>query len=403
VADNNGYKIYRGSISGGPYTQIGTTGTTVVTYNDTTVMGSCTYYYRVRATNAGGDGDESPVAYATTAGNWSTALAVPIQDYPVFIGCKTNGTLWNWGGSGAPSQVITGTTNWSAVAAGDGLGVVPSFFARQTNGTLWSWGDNFNGQLGQGDDIDRGTPTQVVGSFSDWSQVACGSFFTIAIKTNRTIWSCGFNYAGELGLGIVQDMDPHPTFTQEVTSASDWSMVTSGIMHSIALKTNGTIWTWGCNAVGDYGQLGRTGDKTQPGPVGTQSDWSLITAGGYHTAAIKTNGTLWVWGRNDFGQLGLGYTTDSNNPPRGVPTPTQVGTTSDWSAVAAGGGFFAYTLALKTNGSLWAWGTGYNATPSRIGSDMDWSIIKGGALSIARKTNGTLWVITGTTTNLVGE
>ena len=378
------------------YTQIGTTDTNVVTYTDTTVTGSHTYYYRVRATNADGDGDESPEANATTAGNWSTTFAVSIDAPSAFIGCKTNGTLWIWGGSDAPSQVGTGT-NWFTVAAGAGDSG-SYFFARQTNSTLWSWGNNFNGQLGLNDTNDRVTPTQILGSTSDWSQVACGFCFTVAIKTNRTIWSCGLNYPGQLGQGG-EDIIPHPTFTQiwGGTGTSDWSMVKAGNMHSIALKTNGTIWSWGGNNY--FGQLGRSGSPDSPAPVGTASDWSLITTGDYHNAVIKTNGSLWGWGDNEYGQLGLGNTSVS------VSTPTQESTNaSDWSAVAGGGGEYAgYTLALKTNGSLWAWGSGYSATPSRIGSDTDWSIIKGGALSIARKTNGTVWNVTGSTTTLVGE
>jgi alpha-tubulin suppressor-like RCC1 family protein len=259
--------------------------------------------------------------------------------------------------------------------------VAPYFFARQTNGTLWSWGDNYTyGQLGLGDTINRITPTQV-GTSSDWSTVACGSFFTVAIKTNGTIWSCGFNLFGQLGQGA-NDITAHPTFTQIGGGTSDWFMAAAGEAHSIALKTNGTIWTWGCNI---QGQLGRSGDMLSPVPVGTDSDWSLITAGKQHTAAIKTNGTIWVWGNNSNGQLGLGDTINR-------PTPTQESTSaSDWSAVA-GGSF--YTIALKTNGSLWAWGQGYGANPSRIGSDTDWSIIKTGGLTIARKTNGTVWAWT---------
>jgi hypothetical protein len=396
-----GYKIYRGSISDGPYTTISTTDTNAVTYNDNTaVTGSHTYYYRVRATNTVGDGDESPEANATTAGNWSTALSVPIvsNNFFGFIGCKTNGTLWKWSGSGAPFQVVTGTTNWSTVAAGADFS--PYFFARQTNGTLWSWGDNYMGQLGLDDTNDRNTPT-LVGS--DWSQVACGQMLTIAIKTNGTIWSCGFNFFGQLGRSGAA-YDPNPTF-MSIGADSDWSMVAAGGAHSIARKTNGTIWTWGCPDQGQLG-LGQNTDGNNvsaviPTPVGTTSDWSLITAGGYHTAAIKTNGSLWVWGENDSGQLGLGYTSGDYLGRPGVGTPTQESTSaSDWSAVACGE---QHTIALKTNGSLWAWGSGYGMNPSRIGSDTDWSIIKGGILSIARKTNGTVWKITGMTTTLVGE
>jgi hypothetical protein len=371
-----------------------------------------TYYYRVRATNERGDGDESPVAYATTAGNWSTALAVPIEDYSVFIGCKTNGTLWRWGGSGAPSQVGTGN-NWSTVAAGNGANGSedidgPYFFARQTNGTLWSWGDNFRGQLGLGDTIydgdmgfvagiARDTPTQVVGSFSDWSTVACGAYFTIAIKTNRTIWSCGWNASGQLGQGTGGPAADLSTFTK-IGADADWSIVAAGETHSIALKTNGTIWTWGDNSAG---QLGRSESGFfSPAPVGTASDWSKVTCGQMYTIAIKTNGTLWSWGKNDYGELGVNDTTIRT-------TPTQEFTSaSDWSAVAGGAGLTigsGYTLALKTNGSLWAWGFGYGVNPSRIGSDTDWTTIKGGLLSIARKTNGTLWVVTGSTPTLVGE
>ena len=131
-----------------------------------------------------------------------------------------------------------------------------------------------------------------------------------------------------------------PISPTQVGSGTDWASVSAGAYHTVAVRTDGTLWAWGWNA---YGQLG-TGDYTSfnaPTQVGTGTDWASVSAGYLHTVAVKADGTLWAWGYNYYGQLGLGDTVDRN-------TPTQVGTETDWASASASS--YVHTVAVKTTG-----------------------------------------------------
>jgi hypothetical protein len=134
-----------------------------------------------------------------------------------------------------------------------------------------------------------------------------GSEFTVALKTDGSLWSWGWNEFGQLGA-------PGP---------GDWISVACGYSHTVALKANGSLWAWGNNG---RGQLGNgTYDMTnQPVRVGSGTDWIRVTCGGAHTVALKANGTLWAWGQNYYGQLGGGTFGRTNQP-------VQIGADSDWA------------------------------------------------------------------------
>ena len=161
---------------------------------------------------------------------------------------------------------------------------------------------------------------------------------------------------------------------------------------SLLIKPDGSLWAWGDN---DHGQLG-VGDTTTRAmawPVGTSTDWAGVACGDYHSLAVKTDGTLWAWGANASGQLGLGDTTDRT-------APVQVGTSSGWATMACGD---AYSMAIRSDGSLWAWGanasgqlglgdTVTRTAPVQVGSDSDWAAVScGSQFTVALKTDGTLW------------
>ncbi len=143
---------------------------------------------------------------------------------------------------------------------------------------------------------------------------------------------------------VIVDIAPDKLVTINIFF-SLWEVVAAGFAHTVAIKTDGTLWAWGYN---EYGQLGdgTWEDKNTPTQIGTDTDWEAVAAGDYHSLALKTDGTLWVWGNNGYGQLGDGTTVNKN-------IPTRIGIDTDWSAIAAG---FYHTIALKSDDTLWAWG-----------------------------------------------
>lgn len=231
-----------------------------------------------------------------------------------------------------------------------------------------------------------------------WQAVAPGWDHTIAIKSDGTLWAWGNNVYGQIGDGTTTTR----TSPVQIGSGTNWASVATGESSSIAIKTDGTLWTWGRNQWGQLGD-GTTTTQTAPLQLGSATDWASATIGNYHTLAIKTNGTLWAWGYNASGQLGNGNTTNQF-------LPVQV-TGTAWVFVSAGG---HYTLARKTGGTLWAWGVNNNgqlgdgtttnkSSPIQI-TGTDWaSVSAGGYHTLAIKTGGTLWAWGWNTKGQVGD
>jgi len=327
------------------------------------------------------------------AKTWAAAAA----GYGHTVAIRTDGSVWAWGfgedgqlGIGnlnvwnAPAQVGT-AKDWKS-AAGYGHTV-----ATKTDNSIWSWGDNGNGQLGDGTTTNRTTPTQV-GTVKTWSSVSAGNNYTVATRTDNSLWAWGYNNSGQLGTGD-NNYPNYPNAPVQVGTVRTWGSVSVGTFHTVALRTDNSLWAWGQN---NYGQLGdgTTANKTTPVQVG--AGWKAVDAGYYHTVAIKNDGTLWSWGVNDFGQLGIG--TSGNNTNKN--TPTRVGTANDWKFVAAG---HDHTLAIKNDNSLWAWGNNGNGrlgdgsymqrtTPVQVGTAKDWAAVSaGGNHTVAIKNDGSLW------------
>lgn len=179
--------------------------------------------------------------------------------------------------------------------------------------------------------------------------------------------------------------------TSDAPEGSGSVTVAAGSEHTLALKTDGSLWAWGKNRSGQLGD-GTTVNKSSPIRIGSDNNWKAVTAGRSHTLALKTDGSLWAWGGNNAGQLGDG-------PGINKTSPVRIGSTSDWKAVTAGD---LHTLALKTDGSLWSWGynfyghlgdgtTSPRTSPVRIGSAIDWNQVTAGSdYSFALKTDGSL-------------
>lgn len=266
---------------------------------------------------------------------------------------KMDGTLWCWGanhqgqlGNGTvdvgflpnpvPAQVGSLTT-WVEVAASSS-----HTCARRIDGTLWCWGANGVGQLGDGTTVRRPSPVQV-GSLTTWVEVAVSGTATCARQTDRTLWCWGSFDDVSLGLSPVQ-----------VGSLTSWIEVVGNERHACARRTDGTLWCWGQNALGQLGD-GTTTDRPSPAvQVGSLATWDQVGVGREHTCARRTDGTLWCWGGNHFGQLGNGTVGGTPGAPTPTPEPVQVGSLATWLEVAGGD---YHTCARQTDGTLWCWGT----------------------------------------------
>jgi alpha-tubulin suppressor-like RCC1 family protein len=279
----------------------------------------------------------------------------------------------------------------SLIASAVSAGVFHTIVLR-INGEIWTWGDNNDyGQLGLGDYEDRNIPTRV-GMGTDWAAVSAGYCHTLGIKKDGSLWAWGYNFFRQLWLGDYEDRNI-PT---RVGLETDWAAVSAGDWHTLAIKKDGGLWAWGYDV---WGQLGLDGNKdgtaSPPTRVGLETDWAVVSTSDKHTLAIKKDGSLWAWGYNDNGQLGLGYNHNGI-----IHSPTRVGTGNDWAAVLAS---YYHTLGIKRDGSLWAWGYNDNGrlglgdnddrnSPTRVGMETDWAAVSAGERhTLGIKKDGTLW------------
>jgi alpha-tubulin suppressor-like RCC1 family protein len=312
------------------------------------------------------------------------------------------GELYTWGANAGagPGRLGDGTvvnksspvqigilTDWSQVAAGESHTA-----AVKTNGTLWAWGSNVNGQIGDNTSVARSSPVQI-GALTNWSQVSVsvGSASTAAVKTTGTLWAWGRNDFGQLGQntasGLVFVSSP-----VQIGALTNWAQVAAGGGHTLCVKTDGTLWAWGRN---DSGQLGQnnTISRSSPVQVGALTDWTQVSANDRQVACVTTAGSLFTWGSNAEGRLG-------HNDVANRSSPVQVGALTNWLQASTGS---SHTACVTTDGTLFAWGNngsgrlGVNdivlrSSPVQIGALTTWAQIScGGQHTAALKTAGTLW------------
>jgi hypothetical protein len=348
--------------------------------------------------------------------------------------------------AGTVSLTLTagGTTTFAAQAlnkygAGQfsGLGNSTTVFSGQE---LYSWGRNLIGELGLSDQVTRSSPVQI-GSLTNWSSASAGNRSSFAITTSGELYSWGNNGLGQLGLNIA---GPDQSSPVQVGSLTNWSSVGSGHIHTMAVKSDGTLWGWGDAERGILGNNSQI-DKSSPVQIGSDTDWSFAEGGQYDTVALKTDGTAWAWGNNTGGNLGQNNTIRRSSPVQigsetdwtsisvsssvlGVrggelyawggnlsgelgdgtrvdrSSPVQIGALTNWSKVSTGSSF---SLALKQDGTLWAWGNNFagklgininqavdKSSPVQIGTDTDWSDLvaaETGNHGIAVKSSGEIY------------
>jgi len=315
---------------------------------------------------------------------------------------RTNGTLWGWGsGAGgklgnncticvsSPVSVVGGFTDWCQVSTSrfnNGFNL-----AVRQNGTAWGIGGcNNYGQLGDNTTVNKSSPVSVIGGFTDWCQISAGTTHSLAVRQNGTAWAWGRGQYGRLGTG---NSTNRSSPVSVVGGFTDWCQISAGADHSLAIRQNGTAWAWG------YGNAGRLGDNaavSRNSPVsvvGGFTDWCQISGGGYQSVAVRTNGTAWAWGCGSLGQIGDNTSVNKSSPV------SVVGGFTNWCQVAAG---FRHSLGLKQDSTSWSWGSGAygalgdNTTVSKsspvsvVGGFTDWCQVAAGfGISAGLRTTAT--------------
>jgi alpha-tubulin suppressor-like RCC1 family protein len=238
----------------------------------------------------------------------------------------------------------------------DDVFVRKTIFTEGGAGVLWAWGFNTDGRLGTDDIISRSTPVQTISGGTNWRSIAVQGF-SAGIKTDGTLWLWGNAADGRLGNNAVTNKSSP---VQTVSSGTNWKSISVGCCHSAAIKEDNTLWLWGC---GVRGQLGDDNILSQSSPVQTISagtNWKQVSVARLHSASIKIDGTLWLWGINRNGTLGTNDRVHKSSPVQTISGGT------NWKQVSCGGS--EHTAAIKTDGTLWNWGlNGYSTQYGQLG------------------------------------
>jgi len=328
------------------------------------------------------------------------------QDYAGNVNYTGASALFAWGSNekgqlgqnegGNPSKYsspvqIPGTT-WAFVANGTN-GNDKFAVASKSDGTLWSWGANEDGQLGHNNKTVYSSPVQVPGT--TWGQhIKREGKRTFAIKTNGTLWSWGYNG----GYGTLGHNNKTQYSSPKQVPGTTWANLDTMGSACLTTKTDGTLWVWGA---GSHGMLAQNNDTAYSSPKqvpGTtwNSGKGKLSGGGQHAAAIKTDGTLWMWGVNEYGMLGQNSLVKYSSP---IQIP------GSWSEVGCN---HRGISAIKTDGTLWVWGSNMDGrlglnqaeVPGALGRSSPtqipgttWNKVVGGLQNnMATKTDGTLWM-----------
>ena len=269
------------------------------------------------------------------------------------------------------------------------------------DGSLWSWGDNFAGWpvLAQGN-IRTQAVLKRIGDEQDWAGISSSFTHSLVLKSDGTIWAWGENLEGQLGIGSSRGANGRIVLSRSQRASpvpsvpgNDWKQVTAGGSHSVALKKDGTLWSWGLNRAGQMGVGSTNGEIGEATQIGTNTNWTKVWASTLQTVGLQSDGSLWFWGSL------TGSAEDTNR----FLVPARVSSDTNWSEVGFG---YYINFAIKTDGTLWAWGrnagiyTGapiqlLNPTPARVGTENDWRMISISEYfyHVLMKKDGSLWTM----------
>lgn len=268
------------------------------------------------------------------------------------------------------------------IGKGSGYGVILA-----SDGSLWSWGEEPDGWpvLGLAK-LQKATSLHRIGTDSDWKFVSSGTYGSLAIKQDGSLWGWGGNFVYQLGDGTkITRPTPVPS-----VPGNDWVWAAGGEYTSFGIKSDGTLWAWG---LGDLGTGDIDAKATHAVQVGTATNWTKVWEGGLQTAGLRSDGSLWVWGSM----------TGSGKDASRFPVPTRISPDTNWVDVCFG---YFTAFAIKADGTLWSWGleahyytgadTNMDDQPMQVGTDSDWASCASspfGFYQLLRKKDGSLWAM----------
>jgi len=363
------------------------------------------------------------------ASTWSAISAGESHAYAI----RSDGGLFTWGNNNAgqlgqsigltihrSSPVQVGATSFSQISAGYSIGA-----AITTLGNLQTTGLGLSGQQGSGATTTRSAFTAV--GASSWTNIKALSGMMIGTTLSNLTFVWGNNSNGQLGLAdtinrsspvllgsnlaasMYQTVFPSPILVNTATTAS-WTQIGLGDVFSVGIENSGRLYSWGRNNTGQLGDgstIDNTPTKSSPVQIATTASsftfintsspvqvsagtsWNAIAAGGTHVVAVKSDGTLWAWGQNAYGQVGSSSTLNQY-------TPKQIETQNSFTSVAAGTDF---SIAVNTNYSLWRWGfnsstdlaSPHRSNPLQLGSGLFSKISAAKETALAITTGGSLY------------